>query len=142
MCNSLLMKSDTSDWNETAMEEMVSKELEAGISEIARIIPKTSKLIAPLMNVANNEKSLKGNINLKQVPLYPDVLWKSDISVNGRTSEFHAENNSTYDVISTPEQEQRSKSKYEYVYLFKAKDKHNISIRLAEVIYFHTQASY
>ena len=68
------------------MEEMVSKELEAGIDGLARIAPSIRKLIAPLLNIANEEQVNKFDINLKQVPSCPDGLWQSSISTNTRTN--------------------------------------------------------
>ena len=48
------------------MEEMASKELEASIDGITRIIPNIRKLITPIINVANHKQVHKGDINLKK----------------------------------------------------------------------------
>ena len=59
------VKNLKSDLNKNIIEEMVSKELEAGIDGLARIFPSIRKLITPLLNVANEEQVNKGDINLK-----------------------------------------------------------------------------
>ena len=46
------------------MEEIVSKELEASIDGIVRIIPSIRKLISHIINVLNHEQVHKGDINL------------------------------------------------------------------------------
>ena len=118
------------------MEEMVSKELEASIGGITRIIQNIRKLIAHIINVASHEQVHKGDINLKKVPSFKDGLWQSSISVNARTYELHTENDSTYNLMSIPKQEELSKGKHEYSFLFNIKEKHNISIRLTAGISF------
>jgi len=111
---------------------MASQELGAGIDGVARIIPNIRKLIAPVINVANKIQDRDEDINLHKTPSFKDGLWQSSISVNGRTNEFHTENDSTYTVIAIPKQEEFSKRKHEYSFIFKFKEKHNISIRLTE----------
>ena len=44
-----------SDNNTDSIEELDSKELEAGIDEVAKIVPSFRKLICPILNV-DNEK--------------------------------------------------------------------------------------
>ena len=123
-----------SNINATVIEEMVVKELEAGIDGIAKIIPNLRKLIAPVINVAHHEQLKKGDINLSKGASFEDGLWQSNISVNAKTASFHTENDSTYTVITIPKQEVNSERNHEYSFLFKLKDKNNISIRLTEGI--------
>jgi len=120
----------------TVVEEMVAKELGAGIDGIAKIIPNIRKLIAPVINVAHHEQVKKGDINLSKGRSFDDGLWQTNISVNARTDSFHTENDSTYTVISIPKQEANSERKDEYSFLFKVKDKNNISLRLTEGVSF------
>ena len=126
------LKMDKSIINASVIEEMASKELGAGIDGVARIIPNIRKLIAHVINVANKVQDRDEDINLHKTPSFKDGLWQSSISVNGRTNEFHTENDSTYTVIAIPKQEEFSKRKHEYSFIFKLKEKHNISIRLTE----------
>ena len=125
-----------SNVNAIGLEEMVARELEAGIEGISKITPNIRKLIAPVINVAYREQLKKGDINLNKGALFDSGLWQSNISVNARTASFHTENDSTYTVISIPKQEVNSQRKHEYSFLFKIKDKNNISIRLTEGISF------
>lgn len=52
------------------MENIVSKELEVGIDGVARIVPSIRKVIAPLINFANEEQINKDYIDLKEVASY------------------------------------------------------------------------
>lgn len=70
------IKSEKSNWSTSVMEKVVSKELEAGIDGIAKIIPNIRrKLIAPVINVVHNEQLLKCDINMENVPSYQVGLW-------------------------------------------------------------------
>ena len=60
-------KMSMSNTNAIGLEEMVARELEAGIEGIAKIAPNIRKLIAPLINAAYRDQLNKGDINLKKV---------------------------------------------------------------------------
>ena len=125
-----------SNVNAIGLEEMVARELEAGIEGIAKIAPNIRNLIAPVINVAYREQLKKGDINLNKGASFDSGLWQSNISVNARTASFHTENGSTYTFISIPKQEVNCQRKHEYSFLFSIKDKINISITLTEGISF------
>ena len=108
-----------SNVNATIMEEMVVKELEAGIDGIAKIISNIRKLIAPVINVAHHEQLKKDDINLIKVTSFEDILWQSNISVNTKTASFQTENDSTYTVSSIPKQENQGKMNRDSKVLFK-----------------------
>ena len=129
-------KMSMSNTNAIGLEEMVARELEAGIEGIAKIAPNIRKLIAPLINAAYRDQLNKGDINLKKGASFDSGLWQSNISVNARTASFHTENDYTYTLISIPKQEFNSQRKHEYSFLFSIKEKNNISIRLSEGISF------
>ena len=51
------------DNNADIIEELVSKELEAGIDGVVKTFPSIRKLICPILNVDNEKQFGKGDIN-------------------------------------------------------------------------------
>ena len=76
-----------------------------GVDNIAKHLPIVKELISPMIDVAYEIQGVDGDINLKEVCLKNSGIWKTSVTVDAYTTDFHTENDCTYTVIHVPMQE-------------------------------------
>ena len=113
------------------LEELLSNEVRYGVDNIAKHIPIVMELISPVVDVVYEMQTLRGDIYLKEVCLKNSSIWKTSVSVDAYTTDFHTENDCTYSVIHVPMQVESGKCNA-YHFQFALNEKHNISIPLHE----------
>ena len=91
------------------MERLFTDEVMYGIQNLSRHIPIVIELIAPVLKVAHTMQSEIGNINLKEILLSNEGIWKVAVVVNGQTKELRNEEDCTYALIHVPKQENEDK---------------------------------
>ena len=94
----------TAEQQSQVMEELLANDLYNGVMSLVSIVPNLKQYIAPSLNIAFQLQQNIGDCNLKATRVKKAGLWQSSICVNCQTSMFHTENDCTYTVISTPNQ--------------------------------------
>ena len=87
------------------MEKIVGRELELSILQLSTIIPRLHLYIAPVLAVANQIQDDIGDCNIKELECSSLGLWNCSLCISCQTEDLHTENDFTYTVINTPEQE-------------------------------------
>lgn len=78
--------------------------LKNGIEKISKYIPDISLLLSPIINTAY-WKQCKDDINLLHMNAGSDIgCWNTIMFVDGRTNEYHRENDCSYTYITVPRQ--------------------------------------
>ena len=72
--------------------------------ELTSVIPNICQYISPTLNVAHELQKEIGNCNLRSTAVSNVGLWQSSVCVNCQTSSLHTENDCTYTIITTPNQ--------------------------------------
>ena len=121
----------SNDISAKVLEELFSNEVRYGVNNIAKHIPIVKELISPVLDVAYEMQCHQGDINLKEVYLKNSGIWKTSVTVDAYTKDFHTENDCTYTVIHVPMQVSLYKC-HAYHFQFALNEKHNISIPLHE----------
>ena len=67
-------KSDLSKFTTNMVEEVCAHELGSGKNGLAKVIPTVISLISPVMNTSHQLQDSKGDIYLKKVLAYDDVM--------------------------------------------------------------------
>ena len=94
----------TAEQQSQEMEQLLANDLYNGVTSLVSIMPNLKQYIAPSLNTAFQLQHDIGDCNLKATKVKKAGLWQSSICVNCQTSMFHTENDCTYTVITTPNQ--------------------------------------
>ena len=84
----------------TMLESICSASIKQGIKCVSKIIPEIRELLCPIINAAY-QKHCDANINLlKKGDNFDDSLWNCFMFVDGKTDNFHTENDCAYTFIT------------------------------------------
>ena len=78
-----------------------------GVLSLVSILPNLREYIAPTLNIAFDLQNNIGNLNMKKTAVSNEGMWQSSFCVDCQTSILHTENDCTYTVITTPNQEKK-----------------------------------
>lgn len=122
------------------MERQSCAELTIGINSLCKVFPNIQKYISPTLSAINSIQ-INGNLNLKALEHSHANLWQTSICVNAQTGQFHNENDCTYTIITTPNQD-CSDHPHEYNFIAQLMDNHNIGIKLEAGMTFMFSGKY
>ena len=89
-------------------EYLLAEDLKNGVQSLISILPKVQDYISPALNIAYNIQKDIGDCNLKKTAVSEVGLWQSSICIDCQTSSLHTENDCTYTVITTPNQDKHT----------------------------------
>ena len=87
------------------MYKMSSLEIHDVIKGLNTIIPKIQRYICPTLNSMYDLQTSLGCLNITKTEVSDCGLWQLTICDTCQTSNFHTEDDCTYTVISTPNQD-------------------------------------
>ena len=91
-----------------SFEHLLAQDIKHGVQSLISILPKIQEYIAPTLNIAYNLQKEIGDCNLKETAVSEVGLWQSSICVDCQTSSLHTENDCTYTIITTPNQDKNT----------------------------------
>ena len=123
--------------NIVVIEELIGRELKQGIDILSSVQPSMSlkQCVSPVLHVAKQLQSCKGDIRLKESSYADYGIWKSVLCVNAVTQEMHSEDDCSYTVITVPRQEAIIK-KRSYKFMFKLNGQETIAVPMNQPITF------
>ena len=92
-----------------------------------------------MLTVANEIQDDIGDCNIKELECSSQGLWNCSLCISCQTEDFHTENDFTYTVINTPEQEMNGVG---VTFLFHLQDKLNFGIELLPGLSFVFSGKY
>ena len=105
------------------------------MQSLCKVFPNLQRYISPILDAINTIQSNIGNFNLKVLDHTHTNLWQTSICVNAQTGEFHNENDCTYTIITTAQQE-CSNDPHECNFVLQLMQNLNVGIKLEPGITF------
>ena len=114
------------------IEKMIGIEMAFATQSLSKIVRQIDRFIMPLLDTANRLQCSNGNILLKKKENECAAMWNTNICVNASTGEFHTENDTSYTLITVPQQDFKSQKNCgnTYNFLFKLNEGNQISLPL------------
>ena len=108
------MKSTTSYISDQDVECITTYEFVAGVNSLSTTLRNVVSLMLPMIDVAFIEQSIKECINLKKTQSVEHGLWGTFVAINSETLKLLVENDSSYTVVSIPNQLPQKNRKRDY----------------------------
>ena len=126
------------------LEYKCAMALDYGISKVRKIIPEIKHLLCPIINAAFHKQSKEGIDMIQSRYASDNGCWNSFLFVDGKTDNFHRENDCAYTFITVPKQN-LTKGKHileQTHFLFQINEDKKLSLPLIDDITFLYNASF
>ena len=121
-----------------SFENLLGEDIKHGVESLVTVLPTVKEYIAPTLNIAYNLQSEIGDCNLKATAVSEVGLWQSSICVDCQTSSFHTENDCTYTIITTPQQDKKCAP----IFLFEIKKGFTVGLQMDPGLSFMFSGKY
>ena len=120
------------------LENLCGKALESGISTISNTFPEIRHLLCPIINAAYERQNTEAIELLSSRCTSDDGLWNCFLFVDGRTKDFHVENDCAYTFISIPRQfiDTKQHCTHQPTFMFKINNEQVISLQMTNDLSF------